>query len=65
MNRVLYREWFPQILYNHHQSGPAGTVLWAPPLRDPFNYNQDALIPLGITQVSMAMHIRLAAEPCT
>ena len=24
MNRVLYREWFPQILYNHHQSGPAG-----------------------------------------
>ena len=62
MNRVLYREWFPQILYNHHQSGPAGTVLWAPPLRDPFNYNQDPLIPLGITQVSMAMHTRLAAE---
>ena len=26
MNRVLYREWFPQILYNHHQSGPSGTV---------------------------------------
>ena len=50
MNRVLYREWFPQILYNHHQSGPAGTVLWAPPLRDPFNYNQDPMIPLGITQ---------------
>jgi hypothetical protein len=62
MNRVLYREWFPQILYNHHQSGPAGTVLWAPPLRDPFNYNQDPMIPLGITQVAMAMHTRLAAE---
>ena len=62
MNRVLYREWYPQILYNHHQSGPAGTVLWAPPLRDPFNYNQDPLIPIGITQVAMAMHARLAAE---
>ena len=24
INRVLYHEWFPQILYNHHQSGPAG-----------------------------------------
>ena len=48
MNRVLYREWFPQILYNHHQSGPQGTVLWSPPLRDPFNYNQDPLIVLGI-----------------
>ena len=26
INRVLYRDWLPQILYNHHQSGPAGTV---------------------------------------
>ena len=43
MNRVLYHEWFPQILYNHHQSGPAGTVFWSPPLRDPFNYNLDPL----------------------
>ena len=24
MNRVMYREWFPQIVYNHHQTGPAG-----------------------------------------
>src|SRR5579872_1238587 len=27
MNRVMYREWFPQIVYNHHQTGPPGTVL--------------------------------------
>src|SRR4030095_7656734 len=26
MNRVMYQEWFPQIVYNHHQSGPPGTV---------------------------------------
>ena len=38
MNRVLYREWFPQIVYDHHQTGPAGTVMFAPPFRDPFNY---------------------------
>ena len=24
MNRVLYKEWFPQIVYDHHQTGPAG-----------------------------------------
>ncbi|HEU4885365.1 MAG TPA: M14 family zinc carboxypeptidase [Longimicrobium sp.] len=24
MNRVMYREWFPQIVYNHHQTGPRG-----------------------------------------
>ncbi len=62
MNRVLYREWFPQLLYNHHQSGPAGTVLYSPPLRDPFNYNEDPLVVLGIEQLGNAMHTRLAAE---
>jgi hypothetical protein len=62
MNRVLYREWFPQVLYNHHQSGPAGTVLWSPPLRDPFNYNQDPLLVLGIQTIGLALHSRLAAE---
>ena len=46
MNRVLYREWFPQIVYNHHQSGPPGTVMFAPPFRDPFNYVFDPLIPV-------------------
>jgi len=62
INRVLYHEWFPQILYNHHQSGPAGTVVYSPPLRDPFNYNQDPLLVLGIQTVGTAMHTRLAAE---
>ena len=62
MNRVLYHQWFPQILYNHHQSGPAGTVLWSPPLRDPYNYNLDPLILLGLSSVGTAMHTRLAAE---
>jgi len=62
VNRVLYREWHPQILYNHHQSGPAGTVLFAPPFRDPFNYVFDPLIPVGIDLVSAAMHNRFVAE---
>jgi hypothetical protein len=62
INRVLYHEWFPQILYNHHQSGPAGTVLWSPPLRDPFNYNQDPLLVLGLQTVGIALQTRLAAE---
>jgi len=62
INRVLYHEWFPQILYNHHQTGPAGTVVYSPPLRDPFNYNQDPLLVLGIQTVGTAMHARLAVE---
>jgi len=62
MNRILYREWFPQIVYNHHQSGPAGTVMFAPPFRDPFNYNYHPLLPLGIEAVGTAMHSRFVAE---
>jgi hypothetical protein len=62
MNRVLYTEWFPQIMYNHHQTGPAGAVMFAPPFRDPFNYNFDPLIPLQIEMVGSAMHSRMVAE---
>ena len=62
MNRVLYREWFPQIVYNHHQTGPSGTVMFAPPFRDPFNYVFDPLVPVGIDLVGAAMHQRFAAE---
>ena len=62
MNRVLYVEWLPQIMYNHHQTGPAGTVMFAPPFRDPFNYNFDPLIPAQLDLVAAAMHSRFAAE---
>ncbi|MBA2258044.1 MAG: peptidase [Acidobacteria bacterium] len=62
INRVLYHDWFPQILYNHHQSGPAGTVVWSSPQRDPYNYNLDPLLILGLQAVGTHMHQRLAAE---
>ena len=42
-------------MYNHHQTGPAGTVMFAPPFRDPFNYNFDPLVPIGIDLVGAAM----------
>src|SRR3954452_7952765 len=61
MNRQLFIEWFPQIMYNHHQTGPAGAVIFMPPFRDPFNYNFDPLVPLGVEVVGTAMHSRLVA----
>src|ERR671930_2415326 len=61
-NKVIYRDWSPAIMYNHHQTGPAGAVLFAPPFRDPFNYNFDPLVVLGIDTVGSAIHTRLAAE---
>ena len=60
--RIAYHEWFPQIIYNHHQTGPAGTVMFAPPFRDPFNFNFDPLIPVQLDLVAAAMHTRFEAE---
>jgi hypothetical protein len=62
MNRQLFIEWFPQIVYNHHQTGPAGAVIFMPPFRDPFNYNFDPLMPLDVEAVGTAMHQRLVAD---
>jgi len=62
MSRIMYREWFPQIMYNHHQSGPSDIIVFVPPFRDPPNYNYDPLLVLGIEAVGTAMHSRLVAE---
>jgi hypothetical protein len=62
INHALFWEWFPQIVYNHHQTGPAGTVMFAPPFRDPFNYNFDPLIPVQLDLVAASMHSRFESE---
>jgi hypothetical protein len=62
MGRQLFVEWIPQIMYNHHQSGPAGSVLAGPPYRDPFNYVFDPLMVTGIDAVGASMVNRLNAE---
>lgn len=62
INRQLYMEWIPQILYNHHQQGPAGTTLFCPPFRDPASYFYDPLMMIGVDQVGAAMHSRFTVE---
>jgi hypothetical protein len=62
MNRIMFQEWFPQIVYNHHQTGPAGTVMFAPPFRDPFNFNFDPQVPIEIDLIGAALNSRMIAE---
>src|SRR5689334_17415744 len=62
MNRIMFHEWFPQIVYDHHQTGPAGTVMFAPPFRDPFNYNLDPQVPIEIDLIGAALNSRMVAE---
>jgi hypothetical protein len=59
---VLYREWFPQIMYNQHQAGPAGAVLFIGQMRDPSNPNLDPLLAPSTEFVSAAIHSRFVAE---
>jgi hypothetical protein len=62
INRQLYLEWFPQVVYNHHQTGPVGTVIFVPPFRDPFNYNYDPLVVNGVETLGNAIQKRFLEE---
>jgi hypothetical protein len=62
MNRQLYLEWLPQIVYNHHQSGPPGSIVAGPPYRDPFNHVYDPLMITTLDAVGAAMNSRLNLE---
>ncbi|MGZ5247699.1 MAG: M14 family metallopeptidase, partial [Flavitalea sp.] len=62
MSRQLYIEWMPQILYNHHQSGPPGSVVAGPPYRDPFNFVYDPILITSLDGVGAAMNSRLTVE---
>ncbi len=62
VNHFMFWEWHPVIMYNHHQTGPAGTVMFSPPFRDPFNYNFDPMIVMGLDMVGAAIHQRLLEE---
>lgn len=62
MNRIMFKEWFPQAMYNHHQTGPSGIIVFVPPFRDPPNLNYHPLVTLGNQAVGTSMHQRLVAE---
>ncbi len=60
--RQLYHEWFPQLVYNHHQSGPFPGRIWMPPVEDPVNPNLDPLTIASLNFVGDAMKRRFMQE---
>ncbi|HTH26646.1 MAG TPA: hypothetical protein VL919_16110, partial [Vicinamibacterales bacterium] len=60
--KQLYKVWFPQIVYNHHQSGPFPSRIWGPPMKDPVNPNLDPLVVSTINQIGEAMRKRFDEE---
>ncbi|UZR96613.1 M14 family metallopeptidase [Chondrinema litorale] len=62
VTKVLYREWYPQIVYNHHQSSPAWTKISIPPYADPVNPNIHPAVTAGVSEVGSAMSRRFSLE---
>jgi hypothetical protein len=60
--RLLYEEFFPQIIYNHHQSAPFPARIFVPPFDDPMNPNIPPPVMRGVATVGDAITSRLEKE---
>jgi hypothetical protein len=58
ITRLLWHEWFPQIVYDVHQQGSNGSRFFIPPFYDPANPN---IAPLLLRQVGLIGH-KVAAD---
>src|SRR5688572_21979892 len=58
ITRLLWHEWFPQIVYDVHQQGANGSRFFIPPFYDPPNPN---ISPLLLRQVGLMGH-KVAAD---
>jgi hypothetical protein len=56
VTKVLYRQWFPEVLYDIHQKASGGSRMFVPPFADPVNPNLDpALVEAtGLVGTTMA-----------
>lgn len=52
---ILYKEWYPQIVHNHHQTSPAWARIFLPPFRSPVNPNIHPGVTTGVNLVGTAM----------
>ena len=55
VTRMLYRDWFPEVVYDVHQMGANGVRLFVPPFQDPVNPNLDPALVAGINLVGAQM----------
>jgi ribosomal protein S18 acetylase RimI-like enzyme len=55
VTRMLYKEWFPEIVYDVHEQGSSRERLFVPPFIDPVNPNLDASLVAGINLVGVTM----------
>ena len=61
-SRIFYEDWFPQLIYNHHQTGPFPGRIWVPPPADPLSPTVDPVIPAGLSTIGQYMLKRFMTE---
>ena len=59
---ILYNEWYPQIVHNHHQTSPAWARIFLPPFRSPVNFRIHPGVTTGVNLVGTAMANRFAMK---
>lgn len=59
---VLYNQWYPQIVHNHHQTSPAWARIFIPPFRTPVNQRIHPGVTTSVNLVGTAMAQRFAME---
>ncbi len=62
VSRMLYQEWFPQIVLNHHQTGPAWARIFLPPFADPVNPRIHPGVTTSVNLIGAAMANRFAIK---
>lgn len=62
VTRQLYHNWFPQIVYNQHQTGPFPGRIWMPPFNNPVNPHLDPLLVSSLNQMGHSMRKRFDLE---
>ncbi|MFN3326471.1 MAG: M14 family zinc carboxypeptidase [Bryobacteraceae bacterium] len=62
VTRLLYEEWFPQIVYNQHQAPAFPARIFVPPYAEPLNPHIPAEVMEGINLIGSAMKERFARE---
>jgi hypothetical protein len=64
VTRVLYEEWFPEVVFDVHQMGNRGARFFIPPFADPLNPNLDPLLvrQTNLVGVQMALDLTEAGK---
>lgn len=62
VGRMLFREWFPHIVYNQHQIAPFPARIFIPPYAEPLNPNIQPAVMEGINRIGSVMRERFLRE---